>query len=161
MPALLQEAAEDNVEDDDQKLPRSARKQEKHEKREAKRLERDLLRTKKTSEDVNSQIRELKRWIRDQTDGIVRKIQTYNTKLSQKIALVPPSPGPQGPPGLPGLPGKNGMDGTPGSPGPPGPMGDPGQSGPAGPAGPAGAPGRPGAFGPSGPPGSTLTVNYV
>ena len=149
-----QEAAEDNEEDDDQKIPRVAQKAEAHAKRAARSLERDLKRTKKTSEEVSQQIRQLKRWIRDKTDVVIRQIQGQNTKLTQRIKLVPLTPGPRGIIGLPGMPGKNGLDGANGSPGAPGAMGPPGGSGPMGVEGPAGAPGAPGTYGRRGPAGA-------
>ena len=149
-----QEAAEDNEEDDDQKIPRVAKKAEAHAKRAARSLERDLKRTKKTSEEVSQQIRQLKRWIRDKTDVVIRQIQGQNTKLTQRIKLVPLTPGPRGIIGLPGMPGKNGLDGANGSPGAPGAMGPPGGSGPMGVEGPAGAPGAPGTYGRRGPAGA-------
>jgi len=148
-----QEAAEDNEEDDDQKVPSIAKKAEDKAKRAAKDLERDLKRTKKTSDEVSQQIRELKRWIRDKTDGVIRQIQGQNSKMTQKIALVPLTQGPRGVIGLPGIPGKNGLDGANGAPGAPGPMGNPGASGPMGVTGPAGAPGAPGTYGRRGPAG--------
>jgi len=148
-----QEAAEDNEEDDGQKIPSMAKKAEKHAKRNAKYLERDLKRTRKTSDEVSQQIRQLKRWIRDKTDGVIRQIQGQNSKLTQKIALVPLTGGPGGVIGLPGIPGKNGLDGANGAPGAPGSMGNPGGSGPMGVSGPAGAPGSPGTYGRRGPSG--------
>jgi len=148
-----QEAAEDNEEDDDQKVPKIAKEAEHKAKRAAKDLERDLQRTKKTSEEVSQQIRELKRWIRDKTDEVIRQVQGQNSKMTQKIELVPLTPGPRGIIGLPGIPGKNGLDGANGAPGEPGPMGNPGQSGPMGVEGPAGAPGAPGTYGRRGPAG--------
>lgn len=153
-----QEAAEDNVEDDGQKIPSAAKKAEHKAKRAAKDLERDLKRTKKTSEEVSQQIRELKRWIRDKTDGVIRQIQGQNSKMTQKIALVPLTPGPRGVTGLPGIPGKNGLDGANGAPGAPGRMGNAGQSGPGGLPGPAGAPGAPGTWGRRGPRGTKTLV---
>ena len=148
-----QEAAEDNEEDDEQKVPSMAKHAEAKAKRSAKDLERSLKRTKKTSDQVSQQIRELKRWIRDKTDGVIRQIQGQNSKLTQRIALVPLTPGPRGVIGLPGIPGKNGLDGANGAPGAPGPMGNPGQGGPMGISGPAGAPGAPGTYGRRGPSG--------
>jgi hypothetical protein len=146
----LQEAAEDNQEDDEQEIPKAAEEQENKEKREADRLEKELAHTKETSQAVDQQIRELKRWIRDRTDETIRKVQEQNSILSNKIQLVPLTPGPRGSTGLPGLPGKNGANGAQGASGPPGPAGDPGISGPVGPQGPAGPPGEPGAYGPAG-----------
>jgi len=151
-----QEAAEDNEEDDGQKIPSVAAKAEKHAKHAAKDLERDLKQTAKTSDEVSQQIRELKRWIRDKTDGVIRQIQGQNSKMTQRIALVPLTGGPRGIVGLPGIPGKNGLDGANGAPGAPGSMGNPGGSGPMGISGPAGAPGSPGTYGRRGPSGIAL-----
>lgn len=92
----LQEAAEDNQEDDEQEIPKAAEEQENKEKREADRLEKELAHTKETSQAVDQQIRELKRWIRDRTDETIRKVQEQNSILSNKIQLVPLTPGPRG-----------------------------------------------------------------
>lgn len=108
---VWQEAAEDNTEDDGEQIPAAAKSQEKKEVRQADRLEKELAQTKATSQQVDEQIRELKRWIRDRTDVTVRKVQEQNAILTNKITLVPLTPGPRGPTGLPGLPGKNGVNG--------------------------------------------------
>jgi len=79
--------------------------------RQAGRLEKALAQTKQTSQQVDEQIRELKRWIRDRTDETVRKVQEQNAIMTNKIALVPLTPGSRGSTGLPGLPGKNGING--------------------------------------------------
>lgn len=106
-----QTQAEGETDDDDDKVPKEARKKEEKEKEASRQLERDLKQTEGRSRKIGSQLRELTRWIREQTSNVIRSVQAQNAKLTQKINDVPLTPGEPGPRGLPGVPGKNGMNG--------------------------------------------------
>lgn len=127
-----QEAAEDQEDEDDQKIPKAAKEKEDKEKRAARQLSRDLKHTESRSRKIGSELRGLTRWIRSQTNDVIRSIQAQNQKLTGKIKNVPLTPGSPGPRGLPGIPGKNGANGPGGLPGPPGVGGNSGLPGPRG-----------------------------